>query len=72
MTKKTLYQAAIDEQKAIMESLNNLNVKWLHYATGIDKSRIYRIRQGNVENMTWAEVQAIRRAIRTLVKNDGD
>ena len=70
MTDKTLYEQAQIEQKKIMKSLNNLNVKWLHYATGIDKSRIYRIRQGQADNMTWAEVQAIRRAVRTLVTDE--
>ena len=67
MTKNTLtlVQIATQEEAQVYDSIYAVSPQWLADETGILIDRVRLIRNGRGK-ATWAEIQAIRRAIRNL------
>ena len=66
MSKFTLYQEAVDEQCHIHGKICAVSAQWLAEHSGVPIKRIYEYRQNPGKKIPWAELQAIRRAIRSL------
>ena len=66
MQKNNLYETALTEQASIVTSIKSVSAKILAEKSGVDLERIYRIRKGKAGDLTWPEVQAMRRAMRIM------